>query len=149
MVVHLLVIDADHFFRVTLVWSLVPLALGFYYTYLVGHEYWRHRRPQHGLLLGTGVFIVALGVHDWMIQNGTLNFSHPHLMQYGAPLLLVVFAISLITRFVDALNTVETLNEELEGRVAAESEELEKKLPALTGLGAPTRVGGRARTHHA
>lgn len=68
--------------------------------------------------VSTQVILFGLNAYQMFFDNGsgwdrTLNFGH-----FGIPVLLLVFAWVLLRRFSQALNTAETLNKDLEKKVA-------------------------------
>lgn len=83
-------------------------------------------------LLALGITIVVLfGITDWLVQNNIIHgiddaYAHHHLLPYSAPPLFLFIAWHLVRRFVTALDAAEELNAQLETRVAANREELEK-----------------------
>jgi signal transduction histidine kinase len=81
------------------------------------------------VIIGITVIIqFTLAVHDWLlIMTGDMEDweSAMYLSQFAFPLLLLVFTIGLLNRFVSALNTAEELNRTLERKVEASRKMIE------------------------
>lgn len=106
---------------------------------------WRQGRwREHGLLgVALGVLLLA-GLHDlllglppdWLpaeLARIRLKY-HFILVHLAAPIVLLFLTGHLGRRFADALNDAETLNRELESRVAASSRELAESYESRTQL---------------
>jgi|GEM_PF-544334 len=80
-------------------------------------------RDRLSIIIAVTVLVqIALAFHDWMmIMTGDMEDweSAMYLSQFAFPLLLLVFTIGLLNRFVSALNSVEELNRDLEAKVEA------------------------------
>ena len=92
-------------------------------------------RPRDGRgLAALGVGAMVLGaLHDYAYQAaGWLPVTDTFWMPYLMPLTLGTVALLLVRRMVRALGEVETLNAELEARVAARTQQLERANAAKT-----------------
>jgi signal transduction histidine kinase len=92
-------------------------------------------RPREGRALAAlGVGAMLLGaLHDYAYQAaGWLPVTDTFWMPYLMPLTLGTVALLLVRRMVRALGEVETLNTELEARVAARTHQLERANAAKT-----------------
>jgi signal transduction histidine kinase len=114
----------------------ITLALALYVSYLAWSNWRKKRDSESFILLLTFVFMLLAGLHDWLMENpipgllswDTLNAiwrNQFHLLYFAAPLLILALAWSLIQRFVEALDTSEQLNRELEARVEMAQRALE------------------------
>lgn len=92
-------------------------------------------RPREGRALAAlGVGAMVLGaLHDYAYQAaGWLPVTDTFWMPYLMPITLGTVALLLVRRMVRALGEVETLNAELEARVAARTHQLERANAAKT-----------------
>lgn len=92
-------------------------------------------RPREGRALAAlGVGAMVLGaLHDYAYQAaGWLPVTDTFWMPYLMPITLGTVALLLVRRMVRALGDVETLNVELEARVAARTQQLERANAAKT-----------------
>lgn len=102
----------------------MALGIGVYPVWLLLAHFWRSARLDVLLLMAGGSFMVVLGAHDMLVLARVLERSDGYYMHFSAPLVLVVFGAILLRRFVEALGEAETLNRDLEARVAAKTQEL-------------------------
>lgn len=65
-----------------------------------------------------GAMILVLTAHDVLVLGGWWPGEETLVLAYAAPVTIVAFVSILLTRFAKALRTAETLNVELESRVA-------------------------------
>jgi signal transduction histidine kinase len=92
----------------------------------------RHRSDlESRVLVGSGLALLALGLHDVLMVNGIVSRTDGYYVLYGAPVLLVAFAWVLLVRFADAASDAEALNRDLEERVARKHAELERNYERL------------------
>ena len=85
--------------------------------------------------------IFVAGVHDTVMQaivnNGWLSDSdaefrnHFNFVHFAAPLIFLFIGASLVKHFIDSMNEVDQLNEELEQRVSEAREELAENYQAI------------------
>lgn len=76
-------------------------------------------------LLGASACVVV-GLRDYLFDMSIVNAGTLHYLAYTVSLLLIVVALTLLSRVTRALTHAETLNRELESRVAAKGAELER-----------------------
>ena len=95
---------------------------------------WRGHRREFWLMAGVLVVAVVLAGIEIALQNDWLPLPRVHVIHFTMPFLFVVIGIRLIQMFVKALNHAETLNKELEARVAEKSREIERSYEQLTAL---------------
>lgn len=95
-------------------------------------------RDMLSVIIGITVLVqLSLGGHDWLlIMTGDSEDweSAMYLSQFAFPLLLLVFTIGLLNRFVSALNTAEELNRNLEAKVAASRRMIEQSFAEQRSL---------------
>ena len=85
----------------------------------------RTRDSLSWILLATGTVAAAFGLHDWMAAMDPDDLRPMFLVPYLALFFLALVGWIMIDRFVKTLNQYETLNAELERRVAEKSRALE------------------------
>jgi signal transduction histidine kinase len=91
---------------------------------LLVREALRRRTVADGLLAAAWALIIAASVHDGLVHRDKLAFDSFYFVSYVMILLSFVMGWILTNRFVQALNTAEQLNGELEQRVAHKHAEL-------------------------
>jgi signal transduction histidine kinase len=77
---------------------------------------------------------LVVGVYDYLSDYGFGFPGSVHYLSYTVSLVLVVFGLTLLSRITHALTESETLNRELEDRVAAKGRELEHNYARLQSL---------------
>ncbi len=101
----------------------------------LGVEIWRHRaglaRRHLAALLGCLLALLGTVAHDLMVVAGVLPPTSNAYVFWGFVTVLVGFALMSGEYVVMTLNRAERSNEELEQRVAAKSEELERSYAQL------------------
>ena len=112
----------EYLSRVTQVWHLGALLVALYLVVFLTAA-WRRQRSWELALFAAGMGVVlALGVHDWVLSSVLVQrmwLNGFHLLHLGTPGLFMVISWHLTERFIRALNEAETLNHNLEARVAA------------------------------
>jgi signal transduction histidine kinase len=94
---------------------------------------WRTRTPMMIALALAATVTVGLGLHDLYLRNiATLTDAAVYLMPYSPLLLTLAAGGAVIERMVRSHRTVDALNLELEGRIAAREAELARSY-ARTG----------------
>lgn len=138
---------------IALLWHiLAPVTfwwIGAYVVHLIGNLFMLvllgriglraiRERDLLSIIIGITVIIqFSLGGHDWLlIMTGDTEDweSAMYLSQFAFPLLLLVFTIGLLNRFVSALNTAEELNRDLEAKVAASRRMIEQSFAEQRSL---------------
>ena len=102
---------------------LVVIALGAVARYAL-----RKRDTESMLLLLAGAVSLVFGVHDWMVNQYSVDIRPLMLVPYAGLAFLLLVGWILTDRFVRALNEFEMLNAGLEQRVAEKSEALNEQL---------------------
>jgi signal transduction histidine kinase len=115
--------QAMHFYG-THVWDGAVTALGLYPAAMMINASHRRLGTEGHVLLLSGLLILAFGAHDWMALAGLLHCHNGMLMHLSAPVVIGAFAWILLKRFVSALEESESLNRELEERVAERTAEI-------------------------
>jgi len=96
----------------------------------------RHREKQPVfdtvILFFSIVPVAGLGTHDWF--NLAFHLQHPYLMHYSAPFIFLLIGWALVRRFRHAIDEADTLNRELEARVAERESELKHAFETISSL---------------
>lgn len=91
----------------------------------------RQRSWEALALIGIGFLTIAFALHDVLVKGGWVPEDHVNLLMYAAPPLFLGIGWILTDRFIRTLAEVETLNRELEARVAEKSAALEANYSRL------------------
>lgn len=86
------------------------------------------------LWLLAAVLTLVVGLYDYLSDYGLVWGGSVHYLSYTVSLVLIVFGLTLLSRVSRALTEAETLNRELEDRVAAKGRELEHNYARLQSL---------------
>jgi hypothetical protein len=82
------------------------------------------------LWLLAAVLTLVVGVYDYLGEYGLVWGGSVHYLSYTVSLVLIVFGLTLLSRVSRALTEAETLNRELEDRVAAKGSRARAQLRA-------------------
>ena len=115
-------------------WNSGALLLGLVPTWRVIRVFAQNPRPEVAWLLSAGLLVLSFGMHDWLVLTKLIEFGNGFFIQYSSPLVAFVFGFILIRRFVVALQESESLNVELEQRVAEKHAELQANYARLGAL---------------
>ncbi len=115
-------------------WSSLALTLGAYAVARVALAYRDREDLKNPFVATTGLSILALGTHDWLVIMGFWPREGGLLLHFSAPVTLIVFATLLLERFTRVLRTAERLNVELEQRVAEKHRQLEENYTRLRAM---------------
>jgi signal transduction histidine kinase len=113
---------------------LVQIVVGLIVPTLSTIGAWRHGSRSALLLAGVLWLNVALGVHDFLLQNWRISPESVILLPYGAMAMLGVFLLNIARRYLGAIQGVEQLNASLEQRLAERSDELEESHRRLRSI---------------
>lgn len=93
------------------------------------------QRTHHAVFMGLAILVaLGLSVHDLAVQEAWVDWPEIYLMHLGIPAFLVVMLWMLMDRFLNTLEQVESMNEQLELRVAARETELKQSYEQLRKL---------------
>lgn len=95
---------------------------------------WRRRRGEFWLLGAVLLVAVVLSAAEIALQNNLLPLPKVHLIHFAMPFVFLVIGLRLIQLFVQALQHAETLNLQLEQRVAEKSREIEESWQQIAQL---------------
>jgi signal transduction histidine kinase len=111
--------------------SIGLLAIGIYVFRLLIDVARRTRSIESILLIGAAVFVMGLGVHDWLNRQGVFRFDEPFHLHYGVPVLFLAVYWNLLGQVAAGRRAAHTLNLELETRVRYKAHELEQSYQRL------------------
>jgi signal transduction histidine kinase len=94
----------------------------------------RTRPLEAAIYVATGAAALAFAAHDLGIQFGKASPGAPFLLPYIVPLMLLSFGSTLVIRFAAALRSAESLNRDLEQRVAEKHRELDRSFEERRAL---------------
>ncbi len=113
------------------IWSTFALLLGSYALGQVALAYRYRDDLKNPFVPAGGLSILLLGAHDWLIIMGLAPRDNGLLLHFSAPVTLITFATLLLERFAGVLRDAESLNLQLETRVAEKHAELEANYKKL------------------
>jgi signal transduction histidine kinase len=105
-----------------------------YATVLILRHALRSPPLEAAVYVPAGFAVMGIAVHDLLLQFGVTRPGAPFLLPYLVPLMLVTFGSTLVLRFASALRSAESLNRELETRVAEKHRELASSYEARREL---------------
>jgi len=120
-------------FRSALPWLYMSIiAVGAYTTSTVfWRQYFLRWDGTAFWMLGAVMCICLVALHDGALLLGLIAPDDGFWLAYGAPPPIIVFTALLLRRFVSALTEAESLNRELEQRVAAREAQIASSYQAL------------------
>ncbi len=113
------------------IWSTFALLLGSYALGQVALAYRYRDDLKNPFVPAGGLSILLLGAHDWLVIMGLAPRDNGLLLHFSAPVTLITFATLLLERFAGVLRDAESLNLQLETRVAEKHAELEANYKKL------------------
>ena len=117
----------------TWVYNLLALEFLVCVTYFFAVA-WRHHRREFWLLGAVLLVALVLAAAEIALQNDLLPLPKIHLIHFAMPFIFLVIGLRLIQLFVQALNQAETLNLQLERRVAEKTREIEDSWQQIARL---------------
>lgn len=116
--------DAAFYFFAFYVWHPLCQVFAFYGLMRMLAGAWSERDYELHFVAASGAVMVAYALHDLMVMWGAFEWRRGYLLHYSLLYSLGLFCAVLLKRFVEATNALESLNRELEARVAATHGEL-------------------------
>lgn len=107
------------------IWSTFVLNLAAYALLDFIVKYREREDLQNPIIIPAGVSMLIFGVHDWLMLMHLVSREDGRLLHFAAPVAVSVFGALLLERFAKTLKRAESLNLELERRVAEKHAELE------------------------
>jgi signal transduction histidine kinase/ActR/RegA family two-component response regulator len=127
-------------------WRLMLVAIVMAAVVAVARHAWRQRDMAAALLVATGCTGASFGLHDWWILHHAHDSLPVVLTPYSGLLFAGLVTWILIDRFVSAADALESMNRELELRVARKSEQLVAALDAMRSAKEAAEVANRAKS---
>jgi len=121
-----------HFLEAFWLTGFLPLNL---YAVFCILSYAARQRTRNAVSMGLAIlFALGLSVHDLAVQEAWIDWPEIYLMHLGIPAFLLVMVGILLDRFLGTLAQVESVNEQLELRVATREKELKYSYEQLGKL---------------
>ncbi len=137
----LLLTPAPHFLTLTAIWHLYTLATTILTFCLLLRAAWFDSNRDARFLAAAMVVLVIFALHDWLIHSQHLwlgatpwPLQDVFLLHYGAPMLFLAVGLVMTGRYVQVLNEFESLNNELEARVAENHAQLQESYTRMRTL---------------
>lgn len=134
------------FARVQEWWLLACIGAVVVALVAVGRYVWTRRNASSVLLTLTGAVSTAFAVNDWLVSHHGHDNNPIYLVPYAGLLFAVLVAWMLIDRFVAASRELETVNLQLEQRVAIKSAELTQALQSMRAAKDHAEAANRSKT---
>jgi len=131
----LLLLDTQTLFRVSdFILPSIAYLFGFYASYRMLTETWKRRDVNLIWLTLSGMLIMLLSFHDILILGHWIQPWSGLYLHYSSLLLIIVFNIILLKRYVGSFNEVERLNRTLEQRIEKKSQALDNNYKKIYQL---------------
>lgn len=130
----LLVIDKEHFFIAASIFNLVVIGYGILLAFFVMRNYLKTSSFESGVTALSGLILLAVAFHTWLIQVGILDPENLHIIHYGAPCFFLLISLSLVRKFLNSLESTEALARDLDRRVRDKEKELASTYEELSVL---------------
>jgi signal transduction histidine kinase len=115
-------------------WLLPVLLLGAVSMYQIVRFVRRVRLADYSLFAVVAVGTLSLGVHDWMLQMGMLNFETAYGLPFVAPLLLAALGWLIAGDYARTQQDLAVLNIELTDRVRQKEQALRETFDRVASL---------------
>ena len=83
------------------------------------------------IIASSGAVLVGYAMHDLLLVFGVLDWGRGYIIQYSMPFVLILFCVMLMRRFVQSIDAVEQMKNDLERRVEERRIELESAYARL------------------
>jgi signal transduction histidine kinase len=117
-----------------LVWQPGLLLISAFIVWQLLRATLRHPNFEVRLWLSASALALVVGLRDYLWDQNLFMYGTFHYLSYTVSFVLIALAITLLTRVSRALTEAETLNRELENRVAAKGVELARNYERLQSL---------------
>ena len=115
-------------------WSTFVLTLAGYALLDFTVKYRERDDLRNPIIIPAGFSMLAFGLHDWMLIMQLVPRDEGRLLHFSALVSVAVFGALLLERFARVLQRAESLNRELEQRVAEKHHELETNYQRLKAM---------------
>jgi len=120
----LIMLDVEYLFVAASAFNLLVIGYGLILAFLVIRSYLIKPRFETGVTALSGLILLAVASHTWLVQLGILNPENLHIIHYGAPCFFLLISLSLVRKFLYSLENTEALASELDLRVQQKEIEL-------------------------
>ena len=120
----LLIVDASQLFAAASVFNLIVIVYGLALAVMVVIGYFKTASFESGVTALSGVVLLAVAFHTWLVQVGVFDPENLHIIHYGAPCFFLLISLSLVSRFIQSLEHTEMLASQLDTRVRTKEKEL-------------------------
>lgn len=127
-------------------WLLGCIAAVLVALMAVGRCVWTYRNTASILLVLAGAVSAAFAISDWLVSHEGRDNNPIYLVPYAGLLFVVLVAWMLIDRFVVASRELETMNVQLEQRVADKSAEVTLALQSMRSAKDHAEAANRSKT---
>lgn len=117
-------IPFESFYPNVLILHALPTLIPVYAGWLVYRYSHLLTVAERAIYAAGAAVAMGFGLHDLLLQFGWISSERLHLLTYAMPIVVIIFAGSLVTRFASSLERVKRLNDDLEQRVAEKATEL-------------------------
>lgn len=137
----MVIAPSGHFLELTVFWHFIAiLATAATLVHLARVAWLQHHHDARLLLYAVGL-VLLLAAHDWLMHSkfswlpqAYWSSQELFLLHFAAPILFMVMAWIMTARYVRVLNEFESLNLELEARVATKHRELEENFSRIQSM---------------
>lgn len=116
------------------VWYPFCQCFGFYGLLRMLQVGWRRRSYELHVVAASGVVLSAYAFHDLLLVFARGDWQDGYYIHFAMLLIVGIFCAVLLQRFVRSANEAESLNRDLERRVAANAAELDRRYSQLQTL---------------
>lgn len=116
------------------IWPVLSIAISLAALPVLVRTARRWPDPEAAWLGAGGAMVLILAAHDVLTLGGWWPGEEILVLPYAAPVTIIAFVSILLTRFARALNEAESLNVELESRVAEREGELKLSYDRLRAI---------------
>ena len=123
--------DKLFYFTVFNLWYPAVFTLGLYILTYTCTEAWKRQSMELQLLTAVGAITLIYALHDLLLMHGYVDWQDGYYIQYAAAVLLMLFSVILLRRFIASLNDLDDLNRTLEKRIDENRRQLQSNFQQL------------------
>ncbi len=120
----LMILDVKYLFVVASAFNFLVIGYGLILTFLVMRSFLKTSRFETGVTALSGLILLVVASHTWLVQLGIFDPENIHIIHYGAPGFFLLISLSLVRKFLYSLENTEALANELDQRVLQKEKEL-------------------------
>lgn len=131
----LLLLDGTTFYTAVYnAWYPAIFGIGLYSFGVNLAAAWRHRSTDLQLLAASGLVIMLYATHDLLLMHGLADWQDGYFIQYGAACLMTLFSAILARRFAYSMNSLDSLNRDLEQRIEEKRIQIERSFQRIHSM---------------